>query len=832
MGAASAVARIAALTLAGCTGKPRVRIAFGGETEMNTYPLISRCSLTCLLSSVLTGIGWASPEAPPIVPPAAPVAAAEETDGVEPILRGPIHEAFAEPMRLNAGPSVTVPKSPPEPVPEIPPEIRPADEGATWIPGYWAWDDDRGDFIWISGIWRVVPPDRRWVPGYWSHDAEGFRWIAGFWAETKAETVEYLPEPPPASLEIGPASPAPSDDYYWSCGYWDFFGGRYCWRPGFWAMSYRDWMWQPAHYIWSPRGFIFVAGYWDYPLACRGQIFAPVCFRRLGDYGPRGCYSPFIALDTPRLMFHLFVRPSTCHYYWGDYYGPGYLGRGWYPWVQYCDRIGYDPLFAFYRTEYRHRGMDFEHDMRNWHDRVARSPDFRPPHTMREQERFTRERPHDDDMKRLVVASRLSDIAGRPDFGDRYHRVSDSQREQIGTQSHEWQKLAGQRHDVETSSKDMPRGHGPRESGTPNIRTGRAAESLHLNETPDVAVSRTVKRPPTHDAKSAKPSDRSPPDLTLGADAARGSERSKRDSTPDPKIVRSTERSGNETKMETKSSRKEPRTAADAATEAGGASARRDTRITEGPVAGAASQSHSSQDTSARTLDSGRERTNRSDQNRSDRTSKSLDASQPRTQPADSTPGTTGDRQRTNAQPRSSRSSSAFPADAGSTGSPTGASAPDRTRKSTVPDLSDRTTSRELTPAPSGSVTRESRSSATTMDRNRVNSAPRAEGTTYRMDRGDAVLRPRSTVTDRSDTVTRRAPDPAPRTTFRPTDSTTGRSSDSGGFSARIRSGSDTSLRDSGASRSLRSGPSGESSSGRSFGSSSRSGDHGGRGRN
>jgi hypothetical protein len=28
-----------------------------------------------------------------------------------------------------------------------------------------AWDDDSEEYIWVSGIWRVPPPNRQWVPG-------------------------------------------------------------------------------------------------------------------------------------------------------------------------------------------------------------------------------------------------------------------------------------------------------------------------------------------------------------------------------------------------------------------------------------------------------------------------------------------------------------------------------------------------------------------------------------------------------------------------------------------------------------------------------------------
>ena len=58
------------------------------------------------------------------------------------------------------------PAEPPEPIEELPPEYRPDGDNVRWIPGYWAWDDERQDFLWISGLWREVdrPEDiERWT---------------------------------------------------------------------------------------------------------------------------------------------------------------------------------------------------------------------------------------------------------------------------------------------------------------------------------------------------------------------------------------------------------------------------------------------------------------------------------------------------------------------------------------------------------------------------------------------------------------------------------------------------------------------------------------------
>ena len=58
------------------------------------------------------------------------------------------------------------------------------DEDVLWMPGYWHWDDDRDDFLWVSGIWRTPPPNKRWVAGYWREEEQGAVWVGGFWTES------------------------------------------------------------------------------------------------------------------------------------------------------------------------------------------------------------------------------------------------------------------------------------------------------------------------------------------------------------------------------------------------------------------------------------------------------------------------------------------------------------------------------------------------------------------------------------------------------------------------------------------------------------------------
>src|SRR5262245_5692620 len=75
----------------------------------------------------------------------------KDGDGLETLTRGPIHEAFAEPVVFDPRPAPVVPKEPPAPVEEVPPAEKPEGANVVWIPGYWAWDDQRNNFLWISG---------------------------------------------------------------------------------------------------------------------------------------------------------------------------------------------------------------------------------------------------------------------------------------------------------------------------------------------------------------------------------------------------------------------------------------------------------------------------------------------------------------------------------------------------------------------------------------------------------------------------------------------------------------------------------------------------------
>ena len=279
-----------------------------------------------------------------------PAAAGEQSpqEDLDLLTKGPLHEAFAEVQQESPVPNPIVTRQPPEAVKELPPKYQPEGENVEWIPGYWAWDDDSNDFLWVSGIWRVVPPGFQWISGYWTPVDGGWQWIAGFWAPQDQQQVQNLPEPP-ATLEVGPNTPSPSADAFWVSGYWNWSGATYAWRPGFWTVAQPDWIWVPAYYTYTPTGYVFTGGYWDYTMATRGALYAPVYFQQSVWSSPGFCYRPAFQINVNFLFNNLFARPSARHYYFGDYYDACYAGRGFAPWYDFHGgRRGYDPLFSYY----------------------------------------------------------------------------------------------------------------------------------------------------------------------------------------------------------------------------------------------------------------------------------------------------------------------------------------------------------------------------------------------------------------------------------------------------------------------------------------------------
>ncbi len=207
-----------------------------------------------------------------------------QPEGVEVLARGPIHEAFAQPMNAQPAPGPVAPKQPPEPFEEVSPDQKPEGDNVQWISGYWSWDEESNDYVWVSGFWRVPPPGRTWLAGHWQPIDNGWQWVAGFWVAANHQEFKYLPPPPP-TIDQGPSTPAPDENSTYVSGCWSYQQSRYYWRPGYWVSDQPDWVWNPAHYVWTPSGCLYNDGYWDHPLEGRGLLFAPVRFD--GGWGNR-----------------------------------------------------------------------------------------------------------------------------------------------------------------------------------------------------------------------------------------------------------------------------------------------------------------------------------------------------------------------------------------------------------------------------------------------------------------------------------------------------------------------------------------------------------------
>ncbi|WP_171189662.1 YXWGXW repeat-containing protein, partial [Alienimonas chondri] len=313
------------------------------------------------------------------------------------LTRGPLHEAFARPYAEQPEPGLLVQQEPPEPIDELPPEQRPEGDNVEWIPGYWGWDVDEQDYLWISGMWRDVPNGRRWVPGYWAEAQDGsrrgYQWVSGFWSDLQTQSVDYLPYPP-ESLERGPSSPAPEGDYFYVPGCWIYVSADagYRWRPGFWTPVRENYVWVHDSYEWTPYGCVFVPGYWDYPLERRGLLFAPATFGP--SYVSRTRYVPSVVLNPDLLVTTLFVSPQYQHYYYGDYYSvaqfDGGYGRSrrsasllpWYALAGPRYDYGYsDPLLTYYRWNYSRQQVNLVDRLQTWSNYYRQNERARPPRT-------------------------------------------------------------------------------------------------------------------------------------------------------------------------------------------------------------------------------------------------------------------------------------------------------------------------------------------------------------------------------------------------------------------------------------------------------------------
>ena len=297
---------------------------------------------------LVVGVGFLLPKLQAQNQSPAPQDLPPQPQGVEVQARGPVHEAFA-PLSAEAVATIPVIKQPPAPLEEMAPEEKPEGE-VIWIKGYWAFDEDRNDYLWVSGTWRAPPPGKQWVPGYWrEQDQAGWQWVPGFWTTASkdpaaAAEVSYLSQPPALPAMPPPGAPPRADAFYVP-PQWVWAGDRYVLKPGYWAQRNPDYIWVADHYRWTPSGYIFIPGYWDLAMSRRGFLYAPV-FVNPAMVTVGYTYTPVYVVRDTVVLDSLFVRPTAYHYYFGDYYGRGYEDRGFVSCYVYSQR-NYDPIIVY-----------------------------------------------------------------------------------------------------------------------------------------------------------------------------------------------------------------------------------------------------------------------------------------------------------------------------------------------------------------------------------------------------------------------------------------------------------------------------------------------------
>lgn len=418
---------------------------------------------------------------------------AAQQDGVESwevLTAGPVHEAFAGTVNFNPEPGIVAPKAPPEAIEELPPDQMPDGVNVAWIPGYWAWDDDHDDFLWVSGIWRELPPGRQWVPGYWGQAAHGFQWTSGYWADARASEIEYLPEPP-QSIENGPNIEATSPDQNWLPGCWIWQNNRYAWRPGYWAQAQPNWLWVPDSYSWTPRGYVFVNGYWDSPISRRGVLFAPVYFPTNTFRQPGFVYSPATVINPALFLSHLFVQQGYNHYYFGDYYAARYSQAGYYPgYAIHNSRSGYDPIYSYQRWQNRN-DQNWDRGVHANYERLRQDEHARPPRTWSAQRQLSDGAAQDSG---LVVAAPLHEVVTGKDQPLQFQPLDAKERQRLAQHGRDVQQFGQERQKLERQTASVPtEGRSP---GNESARVklpespvrGKPIESLGGNDGPLTAT--------------------------------------------------------------------------------------------------------------------------------------------------------------------------------------------------------------------------------------------------------------------------------------------------------------------------------------------------------
>jgi WXXGXW repeat (2 copies) len=414
---------------------------------------------------------------------APPVPAAELPAGSELLTQGPVHEAFAKPVPTDPQAPLVISQQPPAVLQEVPPSEKPAGANIVWVPGYWAWDETRNDFIWVSGCWRNAPPNTYWVPGHWLQLDSGWEWIAGFWKPLGAQgqpEIEYLPAPP-AAFEAEAVGSPPTPDQIWVPGCWYWSEGHYIQRHGYWMAPQLGWVWVPSHYAWTPRGYIFASGHWDHDFDNRGVLFSPVYFPAPVRVQVGFVFSPGLCVDLGMLQLNLFVNPRYNHYCFGDYYDASYQRAGIYPWFQ-CQTLHtwYDPLFVYNKWHFEHTDPGWATRQAQQFKQLQANRDLRPAHTYRELETQYNRLPAAKRPQR-PLAEPIKTYAAAQSTPVKFERINATERQQYAARTSDVSTLRTQR-----ASWEAP--PGPKTSAEPSHQPAPQQAPAHQTPSREVAA--------------------------------------------------------------------------------------------------------------------------------------------------------------------------------------------------------------------------------------------------------------------------------------------------------------------------------------------------------
>src|SRR5207302_1673977 len=99
--------------------------------------------------------------------------------GVDVQARGPVHEAFAEPISDQPKQGTGVTKEPPPPTVEAGPSVPAPDPSSTYVGGCWIYAG--ANYRWRPGHWIAYRPGWVWIPAHYIWTPVGCVFVDGYW---------------------------------------------------------------------------------------------------------------------------------------------------------------------------------------------------------------------------------------------------------------------------------------------------------------------------------------------------------------------------------------------------------------------------------------------------------------------------------------------------------------------------------------------------------------------------------------------------------------------------------------------------------------------------